>query len=224
MSELVVEKREILGGKVKSLREKGFIPAELYGYGVENTHLSVPKASFADIYEEAGSNSIVDLMLSGERHKVLIHDVHMHPITREVLNIDFYKVNMREKITTQIPLEFVGESTAVSELGGVLLTVRDEVEVEALPTDLPQSIEVDLSKLVELDTSLTVADLPKSSDYEYVSELEAAVVTVSTPREEEEEEPTEEMSVEDVVVEGEDKEKEGESGSEENQNDDKAEA
>lgn len=219
MSELIAQKREILGRKVKTLRADGFVPAELYGYGVENTHLSVPLADFKSIYAEAGQNAIVDVVVDGEAHKVLVQDVHVHPISQEILNVDFYQVNMKEKVTTSIPLEFVGESPAVNDLSGVLVKVMDEVEVEALPSELPHNIEVDLSKLTELDTSLTVADLPKSGKYEYISEPEAAIVTVSTQREEEEE-PEEEISVEDVVVEGE--EEQEESGNEENQTDDKA--
>lgn len=227
MSELIAEKREILGSKVAGLRADGFIPAELYGYGVDNTHLSVPVDKFTEIYGEAGSSTIVDVVVDGKKHKVLIHDVQVHPISREVLNVDFYQVNMKEKVKTHVPLEFINESPAVNDLNGVFLTIMDEVEVEALPSELPHNIEVDISVLVELDTSLSIGDLPKSDKYEYTAEPEAAVVSVSTPRlaEEEPEEEEEEGSVEDVVSETDEKaearEGDEESGKEGNQDNDK---
>ncbi len=228
MPELIVEKRDILGKKVKTLRENGLVPAELYGYEVENLHISVPINTFIDIYREAGEHAIVDVVVDGKTHKVLIHNVQKHPISEELLNIDFYQVNMKEKVTAHVPLEFIGESSAVKDEGGVLYTVIDEIEVEALPTNLPNKITVDISSLTELDTSITVGDLPKEDTFTYVPEPEAAVVSVSTPREEVEEEPTDELSPEDVVVEGEKKEADGEeddgggkTGNEENQTDGK---
>jgi len=227
MTELNVEKREILGKKVKNLRSDGLIPAELYGYGVENTHISVPLDKFKDVYSESGANAVVDMILDGTTHKVLIHDVQVHPISQEFLNVDFYQVNMKEKVTAHVPLEFVGESSAVKDEGGVLVKVMDEIEVEALPTDLPHNIEVDISSLTELDTSISVSDLIKSELFSYISEPEAVVVSVSTPREEVEEEPVDELTPEDVIVEGEEKKEDGEGedgeekipGNEENQTD-----
>lgn len=213
MAELKVYKRDIFGRRTQQLRDKGLIPAELYGHGVENIHLAVPADQFQRVYEEAGEHSIVNVDVDGDVRPVLIHDVAWDPIADAVLSVDFYQVRMDEKVTAHVPLELVGVSPAVENLGGTLIQVMDEIEVEALPSDLPHKIEVDISKLTELEESIYVRDLPKTDKFEFVAEPDTAVVSVSAPREEEEE--TEgEIAPEDVIVEGEEKKRaEGDEGS-----------
>lgn len=207
--ELKAEKRAVLGKKVKTLREGGFLPAELYGNGVENVHLTLNASDFDKVYREGGENTIVNMKFGDESRPVLIHDVQVDPVSQQVLAVDLYQVNLKEKIITNVPLEFVGESHAVEELEGVLIKALDEVEVEALPMDIPHSIEVDISVLDDFSKSISVADLKVSGDFVIKTDPETGVASVAEPREEEEE-PAEEMGVEDVLVEGE--EKGGESG------------
>jgi len=212
MAELVAQKREILGKKTKSLRAEGFIPAELYGHGIENVHLSIPTDAFVDIYKDAGEHAIVNVVIDGgESRPVLINEVQKDSVTDKILSIDFYQVNMDEKVTTHVPIDFEGESPAVRDFDGVLVKVMDELEVEALPAEIPSSIVVDLSTLTELDQSIYIKDLAVSGSYVITADPEAAIVSVSEQREEEEE-PVEELTPEDVVVEGEEKRaEEGES-------------
>src|SRR3989344_1417350 len=213
MLELKAEKRNILGRKVKQLRKNGLVPAELYGHGFENVHLSLPDKDFLKVYEEAGEHAIINIVFEGDSRAVLIHDVVFPPMTNEVLSVDLYQVRMDEKVKAAVPLEFENESPVVKEKQAILVKNMDEIEVEALPADLPDMIKVDLSRLVNIDESIYVKDLPKSSKFDFAADPEMAIVSVVAP---EEEKVEEEITPEQVVVEGEEKaaEEGGEGGEE----------
>lgn len=205
MAELVAQKRDILGRKTKHLRKKGLIPAELYGHGIENVHLSVRKDAFVDVYKDAGEHAIVNVVIEGDKTRpVLINEVQIDSVSDEILSVDLHQVRMDEKVTTHVPIEYVGLSPAVEEKEGILVKVMDEIEVEALPADIPPSIVIDISQFTEIDQSIYIKDLPESDKYKIVADPDSVVASVSEQREEEEE-PTEELSPEDVVVEGEEK-------------------
>lgn len=212
MITLRAEKREVFGKQTKKLRKEGLIPAELYGRGIPNLHLSIKAKDFFPAYKEAGEHAVLQVKVGGNLHPVLIHSVEEGPIDQEILAVDFYEVRMDEKVKAHVPLGFEGESPAVKEKEGVLIKNMDEIEVEALPADLPHSITVDLTQLTELDESIYVKDLPKSNKYEFVVDPETAVVSVTAPKEEEVEEvpPTGEAPAEGETVaapEGEESEK-----------------
>lgn len=181
--ELQVQKREKFGRAVKSLRREGLIPAELYGHGIANEHLSVPAKEFAKVLKTAGENTIVNIVLNGEKRPVLINDVNKNYITNEFLSVDFYQVRMDEKITARIPVLFIGESAGV-KAGGILIKVMQEIEVEALPADLPKNIEVDLSTLDEIGKSFMVKDLKSIKGVEFLAEPQSVIVTVKEFQEE----------------------------------------
>jgi len=202
--ELQVQKREIIGKKVKGLRKQGLIPAELYGHNIENTHLSVPAKDFLKIFKEAGESTIINLKFEDKELPVLIYDVITDPVDDQILHIDFYQVKMDEKITTSIPLEFIGEAPAVKEKGGILIKAMHEIEVEALPADLPHNIKVNLKVLSEIGKSIYVKDLEVPKGVKVLIEPETVVATVTEPAKEEVEERP--ISVEEVKVEGEEKE------------------
>lgn len=213
--ELRVQKREIFGKRVKSLRKGGFVPAELYGHGIKNIHLNVPKKEFSKIFKEAGESTLVNIVVEGaesEKLPVLIHDVLTDPIKDDITHIDFYQVRMDEKIQAAIPLEFIGEAPAVKEKGGVLVKAMHEIEVEALPIDLPHTIKVDLGKLIDIKTSVHVKDLEVLKGVKLLVELETVIATIIEQAKEEEvvKGPT---SVDEVKVEG--KEEAGVEGSQE---------
>ncbi|PIR98586.1 MAG: 50S ribosomal protein L25 [Candidatus Colwellbacteria bacterium CG10_big_fil_rev_8_21_14_0_10_41_28] len=209
--ELKTEKREILGREVKSLREKGLIPAELYGNGIENVHLSIEEDEFKRVYKEGGESTLIYVKFDNESRPVLIHNVQLNPINGSILAVDLYEVNMKEKISTNVPLDFIGEAPAVEDVGGVLITSLDEVEIEALPINIPHDIKVDLSVLDEIGKSIQVSDLLAGDKFEILTEGDITIASIAEPREEEEE-PEEEMSVEDIEVEGEKKEDGSEEG------------
>ncbi|MBI4993688.1 50S ribosomal protein L25 [Candidatus Wolfebacteria bacterium] len=202
--ELTAQKREIFGKKVKDLKNQGFIPAEFYGHGIENLHLNVPVKDFAKIFKQAGESAIIKLGVDGKKFNVLIHDVAKNPFTDEISHIDFYNVKMDEKIKIKIPVSFVGEALAVKEKLGVLVKSMHELEVEALPADLPHHIEVDLSALSGIGSNILVKDLNIDKKVK-ISVNDHTVVASITELAKEEEAPVAEMKVEDIKVETEQK-------------------
>jgi len=211
--DLIVQKREIFGKKVKSLRQQGLIPAELYGHGFENLHLDVPAKEFSRTFKEAGESAIIRLKVKNKEGKeeeinVLIHDFQKNPLTDEISHIDFYRVRMDEKIKTSIPLEFIGVSPAVEEKDGILVKAMQLIEIEALPGDLPHHLEVDIGLLSDIGTSIRVKNLKAGEGVKILVGLETVVATIiEAAKEEIEEKP---IAVEEVKVEGEEEKKEKE--------------
>src|SRR3989344_3439722 len=206
--ELSVQKRDKFGKNLKNLRKQGFIPAELYGHGIKNEHLAVVGKEFKKVFKQAGENTVVNLVLENKKTPVLIYDVSYHPTNDRVENIDFYKIRLDEKLKTKVPVEFIGESPAVKDQNGVLIKAMQEIEVEALPTDIPHSIKVDLSRLVELNQSFYVRDLDSLVNVKVLVDPEGVIATIKHQITEEEEKVMAESaipSVETIVVETEEK-------------------
>lgn len=202
--EIKAEKREILGKKVAVLRKDGFIPAELYGHGIPNMHLSIESKAFEKLFKNAGENTVVNVMVSGSSHPVLIYDVQHDPVSGGIKAVDFYKVNMDEEIVTMVPLKFVGESKVVKEGLGIIVKAMDEIEIEALPGDIPSSITVDVGLLVSMGQSIYVKDLLTTGKFKFTVEPETVVVSVSEKAAEEEVIKSE-VAPDQVVVETEEK-------------------
>ncbi len=221
--ELIVQKREIFGRKVEALRQQGLIPAELYGRDRKNIHLSVSAKEFSRLFKEAGETTVINLILENEKLPVLIYDVSINPLNDQVIHVDFYQVRMDEKITTLIPLEFVGEASAVKEKNGILVKAMKAIEVQALPADLPRNIEINLSKLSDIGMSVYVKDLSVGKGVKILVDPETVVATITEPvKEEVVEKP---VAVEEIKVEGEEKriEKEKEKQEEEKKQEKKTE-
>lgn len=179
--------RKILGKKVKTLKKDGSIPAIVYGHGIKNTPITIDRKLFTKILKEAGSSALVDLKISEkENFKVLIKDAQLNPVSGDAIHVDFYKVRMDEKIKTEIPLTFTGESNAVENMDGTLITNRDEVEVECLPADLVSEIIVDIAALKTFEDQITVADIKLPQGIEMLVEPEEVICFVEEPRSEEE--------------------------------------
>ena len=203
--ELKAEKREIVGSKVHALRTQGLVPAELYGHGKQNEHVTVNAKEFAKVLKEAGESTVITLVIGKEKTPALIHDVNIDPISDAIMHVDFYAVNMNEEIETEVAFEFIGEAPAVKAEGGVLVKSMHEIEVRALPVNLPHSIEVDLSKLVNIHDSIHVKDLVVKAGVKLLADADAVIATVM--EQEVEEEVAAPVSVADVKVEGEEKKK-----------------
>lgn len=205
--ELAVQERTIVGKKTKALRNDGIIPAELYGHGIQNRHLAVPLKDFRKVFKIAGENTIVTLTLGTNKYPVLIHAVNHDHVSDEVLSVDFYHVNMKEKLKVKVPFEFKGEAPAVKEKGGILLKVMSEVEVEALPDKIPHAIIIDMSTLTDIAQSIHIKDLPSSKEYEILVDPSMVIVTIKAPLTEEEAKAleAENATVQEVAVESEEK-------------------
>ncbi len=188
------------GSALQTKRNEGLIPAVLYGHGVESRAIELDHRLFTRAFREAGENTIIALSVDGEAAvSVLVKDAELHPTTNRYIHADFFQVRMDEKIEAAVPIEFVGEAPAVREQGGVLVRALDEVEVVALPADLPHTIEADLSKLVTFDDVIKVADLPVAEGVEIRNDTEAVVALVEAPRTEAEIAALDEKVEEDVT-------------------------
>lgn len=169
-----------------TLRSQGFIPAVVYGKGENPLSLQVAFNDFQKAYKLAGENTIINLQISGSAPKmVLVKDVQVSPDKGDYIHIDFYKIKAGEKLKVAIPLNFIGEAPAVKDFEGIVITNKNEVEVECLPQDLPREIEVDLSKLINIDDTILVKDLIVSAGVEIMDDAEESVVIVAPPAAEE---------------------------------------
>lgn len=156
---LKAEKREISGRKVKKLRREGILPANLYGKKVKSLALQFPLKEFQKVYDEVGESGLVDLQIDSETRPVLIHNVQLHSVSDEPLHADLHQVSLTEKTTATIPVELLGEAPAVEQRLGILIQPIAELEVEALPADLPEHLEINISNLAQVDDAVTVADI-----------------------------------------------------------------
>lgn len=165
------------------LRSTGLVPAVLYGHNISNLHLSISANIFEKLFRKAGESTIIELATDdGKKHNVLIQDVQKHYLTGAPIHIDFLEVSMTEKLTATVPLEFVGESHAVKALGGTLVKILDEIEVECLPADLPHVIEVDISVLKTFEDVIQVKDLKVAKGVEILAEPEETILNIQPPR------------------------------------------
>ena len=145
--ELNAEKRSIIGSGLNKLRNSGYIPAILYGKNQENVSIQVQVKDFGKAFQSAGESTLIYLNVDGQSYPVIIHDVARDPLRDAVLHADFYKVRLDEKIKTKVPVVFEGEAPAVKELLGIFVRNVNELEVEALPQNLPHEISIDISSL-----------------------------------------------------------------------------
>lgn len=187
MDKVVIKTEKRNDTSAKVLRRGGSLPGIVYSKGKEGVSLSMDRVEFEKCYREAGTSQIVSLKIADEGTKnVLVHKVDWHPVTGLPQHVDFYEVSMKEKITTEVPLSFIGDSVAVIEMGGTLVTNRDNLEIECLPGDLPHEIEVDVAPLVDFEATIHVKDIKLPSSVEVKNDPEEMVVTVEPPRSEEE--------------------------------------
>jgi large subunit ribosomal protein L25 len=190
--------RDIVGKKVKKLRKDNLIPAVMYGHKIAAQNLTVNNLDFQRVYDKAGESALIELEVAGKKVNALIHDLQHDPMSGKVTHVDFFQVNMKEEVETEIPLEFVGESEAVKAHGGVLIKNMDSIEVKCLPADLPEKYEIDLSKLATFDDVIAVKDLRISDKVEILLDGETVIALVAAPRTEAEMESLEQKVEEDV--------------------------
>ncbi|MDD4026583.1 MAG: 50S ribosomal protein L25 [Candidatus Shapirobacteria bacterium] len=182
--QMIADIRTVVGRKVRQLRKEGLIPATVYGHKFESLSIQFKTLELEKLFNEVGESGLVELLIGEEKLPILFRNPQYSAILGDLIHIDCYKVNLKEKITASVPIEFIGESVAVKE-GNTLIEVTTEVEVEALPTDLPKSIEVDISVLNAVDDAITVADIKLDEKVEMVTSLEQVIVKIEAPRAEE---------------------------------------
>lgn len=185
---LKADKRTITGSKVKQLRRDGIIPANLFGKTIDSQTVQVNSVEFNRVYKEAGETSLIWVKVDGEEKErpTLVTGIHFNPVTGDKVHIDFHQVNLKEKVTANVPVELVGESELVNSNMAVLSQSLSEIEIEALPTEIPESITFDISALKEIGDQLKVSDAKVSSDVEIKTSPDQMVVTIQEPQKEEE--------------------------------------
>lgn len=194
--------------KLDTLRKSGSIPAVFYGMGKETTSVSVPIVEFKKVWREAGESSPVKVSAPGGDIDVLIHEVQVDPITSEPIHVDFLAIDMKKKISVNIPLEFEGISPAVKSGIGNLVKVIHEIEVEGLPSDLPHNLVVDISPLATLENQVFVSDIKLPAGITLVTDPKEVVASIVAQVEEKEEAAPVDLSAIEVEKKGK-KEEEG---------------
>lgn len=183
---LAIKKRGVTGKPVKRLRQASQVPGVIYGHGLGNRNVAVAYNEFARAYRTGGESSLFDLELEGDGVvKALIKDVQVDPLSGRYSHVDFYEVNLKEKIKTEIVLNFVGESPAVKELGGSLVKSLDRLKVECLPTALVHQIDVDVSALKSFDDMIHVRDMKIPEGIHVFDNPDEVVATAEAPMTEE---------------------------------------
>ena len=202
---LKAEKREILGRKVKQLRQEGVLPANIYGKKVKSQAVQVKLVDFEKVFGLVGETGLVELVVNGKKRPVLIHNAQVDPVTDSVIHIDFLQVDLKEKVSAAVAIELSGEAPAEKEGKGTVVQYIDEIEVEALPANLPEKFEVNLSGLTEVDAAVQVKDLKvDKTKVEIQNDPGQIIVKVEPPRKvEEEAPPAEEEAPEEEAVPGE---------------------
>lgn len=185
--------------KPRELRRQGLIPAIVYGNNYSNIKVALEKTNFMRTFKEAGTSNLIELEIEGEKPvKTLIQETQIDPLNSSILHIDFFKVNMKEKIHADIPLKFVGDSKVVIESEGTLVTPKNTIEVECLPSDLISELEVDISVLDDFEKDIRVSDLKVPAGVEILDDADEVIAHVEEPRSDEEMAELEKEVVEDV--------------------------
>ena len=212
MLTLPVKIRHTFKRKTKTLKEKGLLPAVLYGPKIKPLSLELDYKGFEKIFKEAGGSSLIYLEIEKEKEKpqVLIHDIQRDPLSDKILHVDFYQVPLTKEIEAKVHLVFEGECPAAKELGGTLVKNIAEIEVKSLPQNLPKEIKVDISQLKTFEDHIFISDLKLPAGVKILKDPREIVVLVTPPAKVEEElvKPIEEKVEEVEKVKVEEKEEE----------------
>jgi large subunit ribosomal protein L25 len=194
--------RQPLGKRSRRLVREGKIPAIVYGHNTEPTPIVLDRLEFQKVFVKSGRTHLVDLSIEGRTEKVLVREIQTHPRRLGPIHVDFYQVNLQEKIEVEVPVHLVGESAAVKRGDADILQPMHSVRIEVLPSEIPEAFEVDLTPLDEIESELRVSELKVPKGVTILDDPEDLVVKIVHKRElkVEEEVPAAEAA---VPVEGE---------------------
>ena len=183
MEKYVIEAktREVIGKKVKALRREGLLPAVIYGSDIKPIPLTLSTKDVMQTLSKIGANTLVTIKLGKKEHLALVRDIQREVIMRDLLHIDFQAVSLEENITSTVPVMTVGEAPAVMELNALLVVSMEELEIEAKAKDLPDTISVDISELVDIGDNIRVKDLVIPGDVTILEDPEETVIVVAAP-------------------------------------------
>ncbi len=210
MITLSAEKRD-LNQDLDAIRKGGKLPAVFYGPKEKSTPITISTTEFIKAFRKAGESSVVILKEGGNEHETLIQEVDVHPLTGAPRHADFYVIEKGKKVKVHVPLVFEGVSGAVKDLGGILVKVLRELEIEAAPKDLPHEVKVDISALSELTSVIMAKDIKIPAGVTLIALPEEIVASIAVAKEEVEEVKPIDMSAIEVEKKGKEA-KEGEEG------------
>jgi len=203
-------RRSVIGKQVKALRREGKLPAILYGSTIEPTPVLMDLKSASNTLNRLPGSALVAINLEGENLVSLVREKQRNALTGTITHVDFQVVSMKEKIRTEVSVEIRGEAPAVKNFNGILVQNVDELEVEALPGDLPERIIVDVSGLTNIGQSVTLRDIAIPEKVTVLDDLDLVLVVVTAPEAEEVVEVAEVVGEEPEVIEKGKKEEEEE--------------
>jgi large subunit ribosomal protein L25 len=187
MLTLSAEARTVFGKKLKNIREAGKLPVVAYGKKGTLGSYAVSVSDFKRVFKAAGESTVIALTTPEGERDVLVHDVSYDPVTSEPVHADFYVIEKGQKVQVKVPIEFTGTSLAVKSLGGILMKVLHELELEAEPRNLPHSLTVDISKLATFDEQILAKDIALPAGVVLIENPEEVIALVQAPKEEKEE-------------------------------------
>lgn len=191
--ELAVQKRDTTKSP-NTLRREGSLPGVVYGRSQEATPITIDRKTFEKLFHQAGESTVITLKgLDGDK-QALIHEVDTDAVTGAAIHADFYAIEKGQKVTVSVPLQFDGTPPAVKDLGGILTKVMHELEIEVDPTELPQAIHVDVSKLATLEDQIKVSDLTLPASAKISVDADEVVAMISVAEEEPVEAPVADIS------------------------------
>ncbi|MCC7004772.1 50S ribosomal protein L25 [Candidatus Nomurabacteria bacterium] len=185
MLKLKVERRE-LPSKLGEIRKEAQIPAVFYGKKEKSTPISVKETDFIKVWRKAGESSVIVLEDGSHNHEALIHDIDLDPVTDKIRHVDFYVIEKGKKVKVRVPIEYVGVSAAVKDLGGTLMKILHDIEIEAKPADLPHNVQVDISTLVDFQSRIFAKDIKLPAGVDLVEKPEEVVALAAEAKKEEE--------------------------------------
>jgi len=210
---LAAEKRQVIGKRLNELRDEGLLPAVVYGRAFDAIPVTVDAREFRHVYATAGGNQLIEVKIKGikQPEQTLVREVQRDPVSREILHVDLYRVSMTQRITTEVAITLLGQAPAAEEADAMMFQGVSSLQIQCLPGDLPESIEVDLSTLVEIDQAIFVRDLAIGEGITVLTDADEMIARVSAVRMEiEEEEEEEDLELEEGLEAAE----EGEEGAE----------
>ena len=193
---LKADARQVIGKNVKKLRRDGLLPANVYGKDLSSLAIQVNLKEFQAVFKEVGETGLIDLQVNNETRPVLVKNLQLQYPSHMPLHADFYQVNLKEKVKAMVPVEVTGEPKAVTDKIGILLQQLSEVEVEALPNELPENITVDVTNLAAIGDQITIEQLQIPQGVPVLTDPGQIVVKIDEPVQEEPEEPAPEETAE----------------------------
>jgi large subunit ribosomal protein L25 len=175
--------RQPLGKRSRRLLREGKLPAVVYGHNTEATSITLDKLEFQKVFVKSGRTHLIDLAIDGRTDKVLVREIQTHPRRLGPIHVDFYQVNLQEKIEVEVPVHLVGESAAVKRGDGDILQPMHSVRVECLPSDIPEAFEIDITPLEEIDMELRVSELKVPQGVTVLDEPDQLIVKIVPKRE-----------------------------------------